>query len=175
MSGRFEPFIITGAVVVVAASTAVSLWSGAGLAWHYAALAGIVLAAFMIPLALRGKGSGIGARSRTLEAKLDKLGRRVHALEQKLVDVDDKMVHYSRSTVRAVASELDAVGAVMRDLAEAVAVHDAELFAPKPALNAADRAAAGECACAKGRGRTPRPWDFGLDAETVSAASCRRA
>ncbi len=134
MSGKFESLITIGAIVVVAASSAVSLWSGAGLAWPYAALAGVVLTALMIPLALRSRGGGAisAGKMKNIEAKLDMLGRRVVALEQKIVAVDDKMIHYSRSTVRAVASELDAVGAVMRDLAEAVAMHDAELFAPKP-------------------------------------------
>src|SRR4051794_25812367 len=96
VSGKFELFITTGAIVVVAASTAVILWSGAGLAWHYAAIAGLLISALMIPLALRGRGGAASSgRVKNLEAKLDTLGRRLQTLEQKLVEVDEKMVHYS--------------------------------------------------------------------------------
>ena len=51
--------------------------------------------------------------------------------------LDRAMVEYSRKTVTAVANELDMVGSVVRDLAQAVAMHDAELFARTDAPNLA--------------------------------------
>lgn len=141
MSLRVEPFVIVGAVVTVAVSVAVTLWAGAGLAWSYAALTALLVTAMMIPLALRSSERGPPAPAPgailRVESGLASLSRRLSEVEQRLIDLDKRMMDVSRSTVRAVASELDTVGSVMRDLAEAVAMHDAELFAPRQAPSAA--------------------------------------
>lgn len=132
---KFEPYLIAGAIVTVAVSTAVTLWAGIGVSWPYAALLALLLTACLVPLARRGRHVVRAADPadvmQAYEANVAGLSRRVQEIERRLVELDEKMVDTSRNTVRALAAELDSVGTVMRGLAEAVALHDAELFAPK--------------------------------------------
>ncbi|MFZ4533757.1 MAG: EAL domain-containing protein, partial [Alsobacter sp.] len=114
---------------MIALSVAVTLWAGLGVDWPVAALAGIGTAMTLLAIAaLASRPSGEATAS---HARVAALEEQVAALSGRVSALDNALVEYSRSTVRAVASELDAVGAVVRDLAEAVAAHDAELFAPR--------------------------------------------
>jgi cyclic-di-GMP phosphodiesterase, flagellum assembly factor TipF len=143
VSLRLEHLFVVGAVITVALSMALTLWAGAGLPWAYAALVALLVTALIIPLALRSQDGGSRRSSpelqHKLEANLAGLSRRLQEVERRLVELDHRMVDVSRTTVRAVATELDTVGSVMRDLAEAVALHDAELFAPRSGRDAAFR------------------------------------
>ncbi len=70
------------------------------------------------------------------------MARRCFELDQRIADLDRQAAQRSHETVKAVSSELSLIGAVIRDLAEAVAMHDAELFSQ--AEQPRQRAAAAE-------------------------------
>jgi len=128
-SNRLEALVVPGAILVIALSVAVTLWAGLGVEWPVAALAGIGTAMTLLAIAaLASRPSGEATAS---QARVAALEEQVAALSSRVAALDNALVEYSRTTVRAVASELDAVGAVVRDLAEAVAAHDAELFATR--------------------------------------------
>jgi cyclic-di-GMP phosphodiesterase, flagellum assembly factor TipF len=72
-----------------------------------------------------------------LAERLNALTKRFDAMEARLNGLDQTMIERTRATIRAVSAELDAVGSVVRELAEAVAMHDSELFAePRPRIEA---------------------------------------
>lgn len=138
-SSRLEALVVPGAIVVVALSMAVTLWGGLGVEWPVAALAGIGTA--MTLLAIAALASRPAGEVKASKAQLVALEEQVAALSSRVSALDNALVEYSRTTVRAVASELDAVGAVVRDLAEAVAAHEAELFGARTAAAPADAGA----------------------------------
>jgi cyclic-di-GMP phosphodiesterase TipF (flagellum assembly factor) len=81
--------------------------------------------------AARDDGPAVADQIKALVNRIDRLERQVLAL-------DESVTERTRVTARAVAAELDTIGAVVRQLAEAVALHDAELFAePRQAMAAA--------------------------------------
>ncbi|WP_406856529.1 EAL domain-containing protein [Alsobacter sp. KACC 23698] len=141
MKDRLEPLAIFGAVVAVSLAVAVTAWAGLGVAWPYAALAGMASSvALLMAAAQWRRGGALDAQARAkveaLEAQLAQLREEFAGMGDRLAVLDTAMVEYSRKTVNAVASELDLVGSVVRDLAQTVAMHDAELFAkadpPRP-------------------------------------------
>lgn len=81
------------------------------------------------------------ARIEAVEGGLRTVAQRLWQVDQRLTELDRQVIERSRDTVAALASELDMVGAVVRDLAEAVALHEAELFAgpSQPSLPQAPR------------------------------------
>lgn len=129
LSDRLEALLVPGAIIVIALSVALTLWAGIGVEWPVAALAGIGTAMSLLAIAaLAARPAGQVAAS---DARVAALEEQVAALTGRVAALDNALVEFSRTTVRAVASELDIVGSVVRDLAEAVAAHDAELFAPR--------------------------------------------
>lgn len=73
-------------------------------------------------------------RIESIENGLRVVARRCYELDQRLGDLDRQVAHRSHDTVKAVSSELSLLGSVVRDLAEAVALHDAELFSATGAV-----------------------------------------
>ncbi len=71
----------------------------------------------------------LASRLEAVEAGLRTLAQRIWQIDQRITELDRQALERTRDTVAAVASELDMVGSVVRDLAEAVALHEAELFA----------------------------------------------
>jgi cyclic-di-GMP phosphodiesterase TipF (flagellum assembly factor) len=141
MAGRTETVIVAAAVAIVAVCLAVALWA-AGVPWTFAAVTALLAMVAVLPLVRR-----VRRRTRKsplpdvegFQSEIARLNAKVLELEAKISEVDMRVLDIGRSTARAVASELDTVGAVMRDLAETVAMHDAELFAPR-STRAADPA-----------------------------------
>ncbi|GGH11671.1 diguanylate phosphodiesterase [Alsobacter metallidurans] len=134
VTSRFEPIAIFAGVVILAVASALTLWSGLGLSWPVSALAGMGVAVALLAIAAWSRRGAAPAPINTSEvaAVLEELAatrERLAAVEERMGVLDRAMVEYSRKTVTAVANELDMVGSVVRDLAQAVAMHDAELFA----------------------------------------------
>jgi cyclic-di-GMP phosphodiesterase TipF (flagellum assembly factor) len=134
---RFRPRKVAAAatILVVTLALAAVLWRGAGLPWTVAGLTSFLVMGAILPvvmLARRARGTGPSTgTSAGVEAELARLSDRLRALEERIEEVDRRAVDFSRSTIQAVASELDQVGAMVRDLAETVALLDAELFTPR--------------------------------------------
>ncbi|MFO1147642.1 MAG: EAL domain-containing protein [Alsobacter sp.] len=126
---------MTAAVAMVAACVGVALWA-AGVPWTYAAGGALLATVSVIPLVRRLRRRGRARQAPDadrFESEIARLNARIKELEAKIAVVDQRVVEIGRSTARAVASELVTVGSVMRDLAETVAMHDAELFAARAA------------------------------------------
>ncbi|MCZ8102801.1 MAG: EAL domain-containing protein [Burkholderiales bacterium] len=150
MRRRVDAIIIGGAIVTVSGAVALTLWSGLGTAWANAALAGMATAIALLFLAVRHAKAPPAAaaitaapasatpfaapdaallnRIESIENGLRAVARRCYELDQRLGDLDRQATLRSHETVKAVSSELSLLGSVVRDLAEAVALHDAELF-----------------------------------------------
>ncbi len=158
MRRRVDAIIIGAAIVTVSGAVALTLWSGLGTAWANAALAGMATAVGLLFLAVRNArvpaashapstaaaatmtaapatatpfaapDTALLNRIESIENGLRAVARRCYELDQRLGDLDKELAHRNLDTVKAVSSELSLLGSVVRDLAEAVSVHDAELF-----------------------------------------------
>jgi cyclic-di-GMP phosphodiesterase, flagellum assembly factor TipF len=143
---RLEPLAIFGGIVTVSLAVAIATWSGLGVSWPYAALAGMVASvALLLAAAHMRRGQALDAQAQAkvaaLEAEVSAMRAQLASVDERMAVLDTAMVEYSRKTVSAVASELDLVGSVVRDLAHTVAMHDAELFAKAEPPVAAPEAA----------------------------------
>lgn len=67
-------------------------------------------------------------RIESIENGLRAVARRCFELDQRMEALDRQFEQRGQDTLKAVAGELSLIGTVVRDLAEAVALHDAELF-----------------------------------------------
>jgi cyclic-di-GMP phosphodiesterase TipF (flagellum assembly factor) len=131
---RTESALVFLAITTVSFSVAVTLWSGLSVSWPVAALFGMGVATVLTAFAVLGQRQNsldakAEARMAGLEAKLQEMEASGKALAERIEHLDKALVDYSRMTVEAVASEFNVMGSVVRDLAQTVAVHDAELFA----------------------------------------------
>jgi cyclic-di-GMP phosphodiesterase, flagellum assembly factor TipF len=131
VSRRLEATIIASALVVVAGSVGLILWLGLGVDRSWAALAAILVAIVLVWLASRTRrataADSADRRADALEAAVRALEKRFGDLAARVDTLDRRVIDTGRVTVRAVSTELDSLGAVVRDLAETVALHEAEL------------------------------------------------
>jgi cyclic-di-GMP phosphodiesterase, flagellum assembly factor TipF len=138
-----EPAFVACGVVAVALGVTTLLWGGLGQPPALACLAGI-LAALISAISVgwikparraAARPDVHGAVNADLAERLTLLSMRFDAMEARLNGLDQAMIEHTRATINAVSAELDAVGSVVRELAEAVAIHDSELFAePRPRI-----------------------------------------
>lgn len=154
MGNRLETVVVGGGVISVSAAIGLALWAGLGMLWPFALVAGVAAAAIQffvvsrvarkttpakrrrsssnsiepMPAAGVQPDAAILARVEAVEAGLRMVAKRVWEIDQRVTDLNRQVIEQTRDTVAAVASELDMVGSVVRDLAEAVALHEAELF-----------------------------------------------
>lgn len=133
--------LVASGVVAVSLSAGVLLYAGLGLTPLASATAGIgvaCVAALLAAFAGRPK-----RKAQRIEPRMDDSGpraempdrddvaERLDRLESRVAELADLINERTRTTARAVAAELDALGGVIRELAEAVARHDAELAEPR--------------------------------------------
>jgi cyclic-di-GMP phosphodiesterase TipF (flagellum assembly factor) len=135
--------VVAVGVCAISLSAAALLYAGLGLSPVVAATAGIVVACLAAILA--GLTRRPAPDARRIEPRLDEaagpsrrpdrddLAERLDRLEGRVAELGELINERTRTTARAVAAELDALGAVIRELAEAVARHDAELAEPREA------------------------------------------
>ncbi|HEX6945662.1 MAG TPA: EAL domain-containing protein [Casimicrobiaceae bacterium] len=141
MSRRIESITVGAAIVAVATAVGLILWAGLGVNRSYAGLAAIAAAAALVLVAARTRRTTGEAETQRRLANVERALKRVDArfveLSARIAEIDQKAGETGRATARAVSSELDSIARVVRDLAETVALHDAEIAGareqPRPA------------------------------------------
>ncbi len=141
MSRRIESIAVGTAIVVVGAAVGLILWTGLGINRSYAALAAIGAACLLLLLAARTRRTTADAETMRRLAAIEKALKRIDSrfvdLSARIAEIDQKATETGRATARAVSAELDSLGSVIRNLAETVAQHDADLVAARDAPPAA--------------------------------------
>jgi cyclic-di-GMP phosphodiesterase, flagellum assembly factor TipF len=180
-----EPTFVACGVIAVALAVAALLWGGLGQPPALACLAGILAAlisAISVGWIKPARRAAVrpdihGAANADLAERFTLLSKRFDAMEARLNGLDQSMIERTRATIRAVSAELDAVGSVVRELAEAVAIHDSELFAePRPPVEARmevgaqSNAKVGRKVEAKGEARFETASESGTAAQASSGS-----
>jgi cyclic-di-GMP phosphodiesterase TipF (flagellum assembly factor) len=136
VSRRIESITVGAAIVAVAAAVWLILWTGLDVNRSYAGLAAIACAVALVLIAARTRRTTGEAETQRRLSNVERAIKRVDArfveLSARIAEIDQKAGETGRATARAVSAELDSIARVVRDLAETVAQHDAEITNARP-------------------------------------------